>query len=54
MDGAVEMRFASFLSGGFITTITVINPPECKLAKRTSVRCGHLIVLFSIYGLGNC
>ena len=31
-----EMRFASFFSGGFITTI-VVNPPERKLAKRTSV-----------------
>ena len=32
------MRFASFLSGGFITAI-VVNPPERKLAKRTSVHC---------------
>ena len=31
-----EVRFASFLSGGF-TTVAVINPPERKLAKRTSV-----------------
>ena len=30
--------FASFLSGGF-TTMAVINPPESKLAKRTSVHC---------------
>ena len=30
------MHFASFLSGGF-TTMAVINPPEKKLAKRTSV-----------------
>ena len=29
-----EVRFASFLSGGF-TTMVVINPPERKLAKRT-------------------
>ena len=28
-----EMRFASFLSNGFI----VVNPPERKLAKRISV-----------------
>ena len=28
------MRFASFLSGGFITAI-VVNPPERKLAKGT-------------------
>ena len=34
-----EMRFPSFLSGGFITVI-VVNPPEKKLAKRTSVHCG--------------
>jgi hypothetical protein len=32
-----EVRFASFLSGGFITAI-VLNPPERQLmAKRTSV-----------------
>jgi hypothetical protein len=30
--------FASFLSGGFITAI-VVNPPDWKLAKRTSVQC---------------
>jgi hypothetical protein len=36
-----EVRFASFLSGGFITAI-VGNPPERKLAKRTSVQsCNH-------------
>ena len=32
-----EVSFASFLSGGFITAI-VVNPPERKLAKRTSVQ----------------
>ena len=32
------MCFASFLSGVF-TTMAVINPPERKLAKRTSVGC---------------
>ena len=32
-----EVRFASFLSGGFIAAI-VVNPPERKLAKRTSVQ----------------
>ena len=31
-----EMRFSSFLSGGFLTAI-VVNPPERNLAKRTSV-----------------
>ena len=33
-----EVRFASFLSGGF-TIMAVINSPEKKLAKRTSVQC---------------
>ena len=31
------VRFASFLSSGF-TIMAVINPPERKLAKRTSVQ----------------
>ena len=31
-----EVRFVSFLSGGF-TTMAVINPPERKVTKRTSV-----------------
>ena len=33
-----EVRFASFLSGEFITAI-VVNPPERKLAKHISVQC---------------
>ena len=33
-----EVRFASFQSGGFIT-VTIVNPPKRKLAKRTSVHC---------------
>ena len=33
-----EVRFASFLSGGF-TTISIMNPPKKKLKKRTSVQC---------------
>ena len=37
-----EVRFASFLSGGF-TTMAVINPRERKLAKRTSVQCLKLV-----------
>ena len=36
-----EVRFACFLSGGFTNT-AVINPPERKLAKRTSVQCSEL------------
>ena len=36
MRHCTEVRFASFLSGGF-TTMAVINQPERKLAKRTSV-----------------
>ena len=44
------MRFVSFLSGGFITDI-VVNPPEKKLAKRTSVQCDMicLVVLYFRY-----
>ena len=37
MQQCTEVRFASFLSGGFITAI-VVNPPERKLAKSTSVQ----------------
>ena len=33
---STEVRFASFPSGEF-TTMTVMNPPEKKLEKRTSV-----------------
>ena len=43
-----EVRFTSFLSGGF-TTLAVINPPERKLAKRTSVHC----LLLSVKTLGD-
>ena len=37
------MHFASFLSSGFITAI-VVNLPERKPAKRTSVYCGFSAV----------
>ena len=46
---STEVHFASFLSGGFTTmhsmhsAIAVINPPESKLAKHTSV---HYRILF--------
>jgi len=33
-----EVHFYSFFSGGFIAAI-VVNPPERKLAKRTSLQC---------------
>ena len=36
-----EVRFVSFLSGGFITAI-LVNPLERKLTKRTSVQCKKL------------
>ena len=36
-----DVRFASFLSGGFIT-MAVINPPDWKLANRTSVHCANV------------
>ena len=35
------MRFSSLFSSGFITAI-VVNPPERKLANRTSVHCTEI------------
>ena len=35
-DDTAEVHFVSFLSGGFNTAI-VVNPPERKLAKHTSL-----------------
>ena len=40
-----EVRFASFLSSGF-TTMAVINLPERKQAKRTSVQCSYNLHAF--------
>ena len=40
-----EVRFASFLSGGFITVI-VVNSPEKKLEKRNSVKCTKALILY--------
>jgi hypothetical protein len=37
-----DVRFASFLSGGF-TTMAVMNPPEKKLEKRTFMHCTDVI-----------
>ena len=42
---STEVRFASFLSGGF-TTMAVINPPEMKLVKR-------IFVHWAQYGINN-
>ena len=42
-----EVRFASFLFGGFITAI-VVNPPEKKLAKCTYVQCSGSVVLVAL------
>ena len=39
MEQCTEVRFASFLSGGFIT-VALINPPESKLEKRIYVCTG--------------
>ena len=44
------MRFASFLSGGFITDI-VINPPERELSKRTSVQWSEQFLKQNIFQL---
>ena len=43
-----EVRVASFFSGGFITAI-IVNPPERKLAKRTSVLSSILWIFQSIF-----
>ena len=40
-DHCTEVRFASTISGG-VTTMAAINPPERKLAKRTSVQWSTL------------
>ena len=47
-DHCTEVRFSSFFSGGF-TTITVINPPERKLAKRTSVQWSGTYYFFATW-----
>ena len=39
-----EVRFASSFSGGFITPV-VVNPPERKLAKCTSVQWFKSVIL---------
>ena len=44
MNHCTEVRFASFLSGGF-TAIAVLNPPESNLPKRTSVHSERLLVM---------
>ena len=43
-----EVRFASFFSGRFITAI-IVNPPERRLAKRTSVQWSISFILKRIY-----
>ena len=40
--------FSNFFSGGFITAIVVVNPPERKLAKRTSLQYIKYVVLILI------
>ena len=42
------MRFASLLSGGFITACIEVNPPERKLAKRTSVHWSEFDLNYDI------
>ena len=49
-----EVRFASFLSGEFITAI-VVNQPERKLVKRTSVHYSKMdLNLFSYPTMLTC
>ena len=45
-----EVRFASFFSGGF-TTMAVINQPEKKMVKRTSVNWFKLV--YGLFGKSN-
>ena len=49
-DHFTQVRLANFLSGGFITAI-VVNPPERKLSKRTSV-CTCQYPLLNYLGQG--
>ena len=48
LNYCTEVHSASFFSGEF-TTMAVINPPERKLAKRTSVYCSALPHHFQIF-----
>ena len=48
-EHCTEVRFASFLSGGF-TTMAVINPPERKLAKRTP---GHWFIFWKFHKIND-
>ena len=44
-----KVRFPRFLSGGFIPAM-VVNPPERKLAKRTSVQLSNFCLIhFKIF-----
>ena len=45
-DQCTEVHFSSFFSGGFITAI-IVNPPERKLAKRTSLQCWTIGAIFT-------
>ena len=48
MQQCTDVRLVSFLSGEFITVI-VVNAPERKLAKRTSVQwCGTCLNLCAL------
>jgi hypothetical protein len=44
-----EARFASFLSSGYINVI-VVNPPEKKLAKCSSVHCAIAMQAYQTQG----
>ena len=49
LSQCTEVRFDSFLSGGFILAI-VVNSPEKKVAKCASVRSGPMHALVSGWG----
>ena len=44
---SAEVRFVSFLSGGF-TTMAVINPAERKMAKRTHVQWSGVVPIIQL------
>ena len=44
---STDVQFASFFSSGFITAIAV-NPPERRLAKRTSLQWSEKEIILGI------
>ena len=55
LSQCTDVRFAIFLSGGFITAI-VVNPLERNLAKPTFVQCNTTLPIrdFSAWSIHIC